>query len=289
MGEKKTAFSLPDERVKVKFIKRKIGIAAGVSDNHIISGGMLEGSYRKFPVPMLRSGGLKNVLTKEEKEFFEGPGGPYEGQNLSMYSDFWKDKYVTLYKIGTVLDLSSPYDYLKYKMLLGWDSIIASSLKVFKENPSPAYQFYLERDGEETRLKSKELAVTKQAWKNFNKIEDNREVLSAVIFLMTGKKVADNSNMEYLNTEVEKLVDAKADKFNELIGDAQFETKVLIANAERAGIIKKSKGQYETKDGLPITEKGQPATIQNVVAFINDPVNNEVKELILSRLDNIKE
>jgi hypothetical protein len=148
MGEK---FELPSEKVKVRFVKRKVGIASDVSDNHIISGGMLEGSYRKFPVPMLRGGGLKNVLTKEEKEFFEE--GPYEGQSLSMYSKFWDTQWVTLEKLGIILDLSVPQDYIKYKILLGWTSVIAGSLKEFTDNPSPAYQFYLERDGEEVRLK----------------------------------------------------------------------------------------------------------------------------------------
>ena len=66
MGEtkKKVGFKLPGGTVKIKFIKRKQGMAANVKDNHIISGGMLEGSVKKFPVPMLRSGALKNVLTE---------------------------------------------------------------------------------------------------------------------------------------------------------------------------------------------------------------------------------
>lgn len=287
MGENNKGFTLPEEKVVIKFIKRKIGIAADVKDNHIISGGMLEGSYRKFPVPMMRNGGLKNVLTKEEKEFFEKE--VYQGKSLSMYSDFWDTRYVTLEKLDTILDLSLPEDYIKYKILLGWDAVIAPSLSVYKTSPTPGYQFYMEREGEETRLKSKSLSITKTAWKNFNKIENNREVLSAIIFLMAGKQVAANASLEYLNTEVEKLVDSKAQAFNDLIADSQFETQVLIANAERAGIIKKVKGAYFTKDELPLTEKGQPATIQNVVAFLNNPLNNEVKELILSRLDNIKE
>jgi len=179
-------------------------------------------------------------------------------------------------------------DYLKYKVLLGWNSVIAPSLKVFKEAPTAAYMFYLEKEGEEANISAKGLNHTKQAWKNFAKIESNSDVLSAVIFLMTGKITAQNAKIDYLNNEVEKIVDMKAEKFNTLMGDAQFETKVLISNAERAGIIKRVKGQYQTKDGLPLTAKGQPATVENVVTFINNPINNEVKELILSRLDNIK-
>ena len=286
MGETSEKFDLPGGKVKIKFIKRKQGMAANVKDNHIISGGMLEGSYRKFPVPMLRNGGLKNILTKGEKEFFESE--VYDGQSLSMYSKFWDDFYVTLEKLDTQLDLDVPEDYIKYKLLLGWDKVIAPSLKVFKSAPTAQYQFYLEREGEEEAIASKSLSSTKLAWKNFNKIEDNKDVLAAVIFLMTGKIASQNAKMTYLNTQVEQLVDGRAEKFNNLIADAQFESQVLVANAERAGIIKKVKGAYETEDGLALTDIGQPATVKNVVAFLNDPKNNEVKELILSRLDNLK-
>lgn len=289
MGEtkKKYNFQLPEETVKVRFIKKKVGIAADVADNHIIAGGMLEGAYRKFPVPMLRSGGLKNVLTEDEKEFLEER--IYQGQSLSMYSKFWDDKFVTLEKTGGTLRLSDPADYLKYKILLGWNQIVAPSLNVFKQSPSAAYQFYLERDGEDNEIRSKELDTVKMAWRNFAKIEEDEDILSAVIYLMSGKKVSASAKITHLNTEVSKLVDKSAEKFNALVGDAQFETKVMLASAEKAGIILKNKGAYETKDGLPLTEKGRPATYDNVLAFINDPLNNEVKELILNRIENIKE
>lgn len=281
-------FELPNEKVHVRFIKRKTGMAADVNDNHVISGGMLEGAYKKFPVPMLRSGAMKNVLNKAEKFFFENE--IFSGQNLGVYGkdSFWNTFYVTLEKVGTVLDLSIPNDYLKYKVLLGWNSVIAPSLKEYKENPSPAYMFYLEREGEEAKITSKSLEVKKKAWKNFDKIEDNRDVLAATIFLMSGKKVAGNAKLDYLNTEVERIVDRLPEKFNKLVGDAQFETKILVANAERAGLIKIVNRQYETEDGLAITSKGQ-TKVDNVVDFLNDPMNNEVKELLIDRLDNIKE
>lgn len=288
MGEKKEkAFELPDGKVTVKFVKRKVGMAAGVGDDHVISGGMLEGATKRFAAPMTRSGGIKNILTKAEKDFFEGE--IHTGQNLSSYGDFWKQFYVRIEKSGMILDLSNPADYLKYKLLLGWDSIIAPSLKQYKESPLATYQFYMEMEGEDMRMKSKSLNITKTAWKNFNKVEDDAETLAAIIFLMTGKKVAGNAKLTYLNTQVEKLVDAKPEKFNDLIADTHFDSKIFVANAERAGIIIKTKTGYETKDGLPVTAKGKANSIDNVVNFVLDPVNNEVKELILSRLENIKE
>lgn len=285
MGETKQGFTLPNKKVTIRLAKRKIGMAANVSDNHVIAGGMLEGAVKKFSAPMTRSGGIKNVLTGEELKFYE----ELYNRNMSSYGDFWKDFYVMLEKSGKILDLSDPRDYLEYKVLLAYNGIIAPSLKEYKEHPLPSYQFYMEEEGEDMRIKSKELSITKKAWKNFNKIEDDQETLAAVIFLMTGKKVSANAKLSYLNTEVEKLVDRVPDKFNKLIEDTQFDTKVFVANAERAGIIVKTKTGYETKDGLPVTGKGKANTLDNVVSFILDPVNNEVKELIASRLENIKE
>ncbi len=284
---KKVNFKLPDEKVSVRFVKRKIGMAANVSDNHVISGGMLEGAYKKFSAPMTRSGGVKNILTGEELKYYQEEIFP--GQNMSAYGDYWKNFYVEIEKSGMILNLNDSLDYLKYKVLLAWTSIIAPSLKEYKTNPLPTYQFYMEKEGEDMRMKSKSLNITKQAWKNFNKVEDDQETLAAIIFLMNGKKVASTSKLAYLNTEVEKIVDAKPEKFNELIDDMQFEMRVFVANAERAGIIIKTKSGYKTKDDLPVTGKGKAATTSNVVSFLLDPVNTDVKELIASRLDNIKE
>jgi len=286
MGEKKTAFTLPQKKVTIRLAKRKIGMAANVSDNHVIAGGMLEGAVKKFSAPMTRSGGIKNVLTGDELAFFEEI---FQGQNMSAYGDFWKNFYVNIEKSGKILDLQEPRDYLEYKVLLAYTGIIAPSLKSFKEHPLASYQFYMEEEGEDMKIKSKELSVTKKAWKNFNIVEDDQETLAAILFLMTGKKVSANAKLNYLNTEVEKLVDRIPEKFNALISEAQFTTKVFVANAERAGIIIKTKTGYETKDGLSITAKGKSNSIDNVVSFLLDPVNNEVKELVLSRLDNIKE
>jgi len=285
MGEREE-FTLPGGIVKIKFVKRAKGLAANVKDDHIISGGMLEGSYRKFPVPMTRNGSLKNVLTKAEKEFFETK--VYDGQSLSVYSKFWDDFLVTVGKLDTILRLDDPREYLQYKVLKGWDSVFAPSLKDFKEHPKPSYQFILEREGEADEMSSKSLAETKLAWKNLSKIEEDEETLSAIIFLMRGKNVATTASLDLLNQQVEAIVDKNAPEFNKLIKDAQFESKIMLANAERAGIIVKDAGQYSTEDGLPITEKGKPATIENVIKFFNDPLNNEVKELVKARLDNIK-
>ena len=67
----KNTFTLPQKQVVVKYIKRKKGMASNVSEDHVISGGMLSGSFKKYQTPLLKNGSLANVLTREEKTYLE--------------------------------------------------------------------------------------------------------------------------------------------------------------------------------------------------------------------------
>lgn len=287
MGEKSKGFVLPNETVTVRFIKKSKGLAATVKENHIISGGLLEGATRRFSVPMLRNGGLKNILTIEEKQYLES--GPFMGVNLSVYGDFWADYTVRLGKEDTKLDLNNPEDYLKYKVLVAWDQVIAPSLEEYTKTKRPSYQYLMIKSGEEQKALSKNLSLTKQAWKLYAKIENNRDILISILNLLSNKKVSNNSSIDFIQTEVETLVQTRQKDFVTIMQDADFETKSLIALAENEGIIIKKSGKYETVDGLSLANRGDLATLKNAVKFLNDPRNQEVVDLIKARLENTKE
>ena len=68
-GEKEQTFTLPNETVEIRYIKKQTGTI--VDPRHVAYGGLLEGKGRTFPVQMLRNGNYANVLTKEEKKYFE--------------------------------------------------------------------------------------------------------------------------------------------------------------------------------------------------------------------------
>jgi len=114
MGEVlKNDFTLPSDVITVKYIKRKKGMASNVGDDHVISGGMLSGSIKKFQAPLLKNGSIANVLTREEKVYLEEA----TGLDLSVYGDFWTTHYVTLFKDDNLFDLSNPMDYISYKIM----------------------------------------------------------------------------------------------------------------------------------------------------------------------------
>ena len=62
-----TISCLRNEKIKVRFIKRN----NGMPDNHVLSGGMAEGSKMTLVVPRLNTGTFVNVLTDAEKSFLE--------------------------------------------------------------------------------------------------------------------------------------------------------------------------------------------------------------------------
>src|SRR5690606_4932326 len=107
------------------------------------------------------------------------------GVNLSVYGDFWADYTVRLGKEDTTLMLSNPEDYLKYKVLVAWDQVIAPSLEEYNKTKRPSYQYYMVKEGEEQKILSKDLSVTKKAWKLYAKIESNRDILISILNLLS--------------------------------------------------------------------------------------------------------
>jgi len=90
-------------------------MAAHVDENHVISGGMLSGSRKKFCAPLQKNGNIANILTAEEKEFLEKE----TGLNLSVYGEFWQTFYVSLFKddANNRFDMSNPMDYISIRIL----------------------------------------------------------------------------------------------------------------------------------------------------------------------------
>ena len=274
--ESKNDFKLPNKEITVKFIKRKKGMAANVEDNHVISGGMLENSVKKFCAPALRNGVVANILTTEEKDFLE----KNTGLNLSAYSDYWHTKYVLLYKQSTKnqLNLNNPSDYISYKILLANKDDIAPSWKVRKNKQT--YQFAITEENEVGYENKKKLDVTKNAWKEYSKIENNREMLLAVISLLQDRQVSPDSDLEWIQGEVEKRVDEKPVEFLTLIKDPTFEIQALIKKAINKKVVVTKNKQLYTEDGIKLASKGEVASFTKAVRFLKDPKNQEIKDLI---------
>jgi len=286
MGEKlkeiESTFTLPEKTVTIKYINRKKGMASNVGDDHVISGGMLSGSVKRFQVPLLRNGSLKNVLTNEEKEYLESQ----TGLNLSIYGEFWSNHFVALFKDDNRLDLGNPMDYISYKILMSLKDDIAPSWG--ERNLKQTYQFVITSSDEELTEKKQGLDNKKEAFKLYGKIEDDKEKLIGILKLLTNKPISKDATLKWLQSQVEEFLDKKPESFVAMLKDSKLETKLLVQNAEDKGVIVKSGNKYATSDGLDLCENGQIPTFENAIAYLDNPKHQEVRSLIEAKLSSKK-
>ena len=283
MGEvlEKT-FTLPEKKVTVKYIKRKKGMASNVSEDHVISGGMLSGSVKRYCTPLMRNGSLANVLNSAEKEELE----KLTGLNLSIYSDFWKEHAISLFKEDNLLDLSNPLDYISYKILLSYKNDICHTWS--ERNLKQTYEFVIVSGDEEINEKKVGFDSKKEAFKLYGKIEDDKDKLLGILKLLTNKPISPDSTLNWLQTRVEEFIDSKPSLFVDLMKDSKFETKLLIQSAEEKGYVKKSGNKYSTIDGLDLCENGQIPTFENAVAYLDNPKHQDVRGIIEAKLSSKK-
>ena len=281
----KKSFTLPDETVIVKYIARNRGMASNVDKNHVISGGMLQNSVKKFSAPLQRNGSIANILSKDEKEFLES----ITGLDLSVYGEFWNTHFVSLHKedASNILDLSNPMDYIDYKILLSLSkNDIATSWA--DRNKNQTYQFAITREHEEMLETKGKYDSKKEAFKLYGKIEDSKEQLLGVLKLLTNKNLSKDSKLDWLQHEVEKVVDKEPQKFLNVVKDKSLFTKILINEAIEKGIVVKKANKYSTIDGLELCEAGEVPTFDNAVRYLDELRNQEVRTIIEAKLEKAK-
>lgn len=278
---KESSFTLPNEIVIVKHVPRRKGMAANVESNHVISGGMLIGSVKKFSAPLQKNGTIANILTEDEKVYLE----KITGANLSVYGDFWKTFFVSLYKESenNRFDLSQPYDYISIKLLEKYKDDVAPTWE--DRNKKSSYEFVITRADEELNEQKQKYNSKKEAFKLYGKIEDDKEKLIGVLKLLTNKPISKETSLKWVQTKIEEFIDTMPSLFISTVHDSSFETKILINNAVDAGIIKISGNKYITTDGLELAQQGQIPTFDNAVRYLDSPKNQEVRAIIEAKLD----
>lgn len=282
---------LRKEIITVRHINKQTG---NIRDpKHVLYGGMSDNATRTYTVPLLRSGALCDVLTKDEKAFLEEYMG-LEPNALSVYkkeNNFWDTSNdegvskVILHKHDNHLDLSNPVDYIKYKILLANKERIAPSIKELQDNPKATYEYVIMSDQEDTAAIKTNISTKMQCYKELGKIEDNADILRLVIETIDGRGMAPSSKIEILQNKANDLIQANARLFLSTVTDKLLPTKVLIKKAIESGIIsKRGDYLYMRKDGMPLCGDGQEPTFNIAAAFLNEPKNQELKFSIEAQL-----
>lgn len=282
---------LKKEKVFVKFVPQKNGIAP---DNpaHVLYGGMADGAFSTYCVPMLRStGNYKNILTNEEKEFLENALG-LDYNALSVYrkeNNYWDGYKVRVPKEGLHLDLSDPEDYIKYKVLLANTEFIAPSVQELEDRHKATYRFVLAREEDTTNLENSKMDATMLSYKEFGKIENDLDTMRVLVELLDGRPFAANTPAEFLRSRINILIQADPKKFARQITDPMLHAKVLIRRGLELGkLTKRGDFYYLKSDNSPLCEAGEEPTLSIAARYINLPAHQDIKFILESEVGNAK-
>lgn len=282
---------LRNERVIVRHINRA---SEKIKDpKHVLFGGMANGAIHGYTVPMAPNGMLVSVLTKEEQEFLEHVMG-LEANALSVFrekNNYWDTSSevnfaeVELGKNDTILDLSIPTDYIKYKVLLTNKDSICPSMKAYQDTPKASYEYILISEGDSDKAAIRNVNTRKEAYKLLGKIEDDYDILRFIVESLEGRPISEKTKIELLQAKVDDLIQANAGLFVKTASDDMLPTKVLIKKGIRAGVIsKRGDYLYLTSDNTPLCANGQEPTLNVAAAYLNLPRNQELKFIIEAKV-----
>lgn len=276
-------FELPNRKVKVKPIRRKGGwLAPGHEASFLF-----KGSYYEMTVAVDERNRVVNPLTREEQEFFEDPirSGLDFGKGDLNTTKKKEDNYWFTSKARlrlkdeiTHLDLSNAEDYLLYKILLTCKDIIAPNAD--SQFSKGSYKFVIVEEDHEVAVEVAKADAKMQAYTEFGAIRKDAKKLRHVLMVMGAKKVARNSELSFLNAEVNKLIEANPTRFINTVTDKHLEAKILIQEAVTARALKVDGTTYSLPSGDKIGDN-----ISEAIEFLNSKKNQEHRVILESRVD----
>jgi len=286
----KGTFSLPQEKVLVKpIIRQGQWLPKGHSGNW-----MYDNTKITITVPIDRdTGKLKNPLTKEEQEFFESSksGFDFSPGELSPYrkkDNYWSNYQVFIRKteeivgddtVLRVLDLSDPSHYLEYKVLMSNTSLsggrVAPSWEE-REN-SGDYKIVLVREGQQHVDKVRKSDKMKKAYAYFGKLDSSADKMYDFLYVYylnnaDMKRPSQTSSKDFLQSEIQDIVDKDVDGFLEIANDEEgYELKLLVMRAVEKGVLNYSRTSgFETQESVPLGR-----SLPQAVIFLKDTRNQE--------------
>ena len=277
---------LRKERVIVRFVPKENDNI--VDRKHVAFGGMMDGAVRGFTVPVLSNGTYKNVLTDNEKTFLEEVLG-LEVNGLSVYNkkdNYWDNFLIKLTKQDTILDLSDPEDYIKYKVLLANKDLVAPSMKQLREARRATYEYVIMEPNEEFSDSRNRVNNTMKCYEEFGAIKDKFDILRCIIETVDGRTVANNTKIEFLQAKATDLIASNPKLFLETITDPLLNTKVIIKKAVEANLIsKRGEYYYFREDGSPLCGPNEDPTFTIAARYLSLPENQELKFAIEAKLN----
>ena len=203
-------------------------------------------------------------------------------------NNYWFNFQVILQKYDNYLDLNSPDDYIRYKVLLLNDNVIAPDLKTLQDYPKATYEFVIIREDEEAQMSQRKVTTTVESYMEYGKISADAATLRLIYENMTGKPLADNEPLVKLQDKVVGLIQMDSKMFLKIVKDPLLPTKVLLRDGIAAGVISNRSGLlFLREDNSPLCSTGE-STLSNAAAYLDEPKNQELLMMISAKVKAYK-
>jgi hypothetical protein len=267
---------LLNKKVQVLPIHRKGGF---LPENHD-GAFMFTGTKMRIAVPYnAQTQRLVDPFTNEERDWLEtNPDLSFQKGDLSVHKKggYLKKYHITLDKSGKILDLSDPHDFITYKILLANKELVAPTYE--DRMKKGTYKFMMVDMDHQVQKTAKEAAFMENVWIEFGSIKNSVSKLGGVLKMYNAKfstnlKIPANPSIEFLTSEVKKIIDENPNEFVKIVSDPTFGIKSFIQDANDAGVIVKiGKNKYAF-----VGEPDDNYTLDELVEILDPNGKNQEK------------
>ena len=236
--------------------------------------------YHRFPkckdtvIAQYGRAGYATGLTEEEEKELEKKLSLQNG-TLNKYSTYWRDYTIVLTDKQKTLKLDNPKDFLDYKILFA-SKRVANSVNDLSATPKAEYVLYdAEEDAKKDNLVVKE---KRKAYKKFSSLttKEMRDVLK-----LMGKR-AENASDTLVENTLNDIIEKDPKEFNNIIGIADFKTRVFIEDLVAINALRIRGGHYMFGDNAIGHD------IETAVGYLKSPKNQDIVLSLKSKLQASK-
>jgi hypothetical protein len=234
-------------------------------------------TYERLTVQRESSTGMLNTgLTEEDERRLEKLLRLKEGA-LSKYNpEFWDNFYFNADAKGKTLDLNNPNHELEYKVMLAHSFFANSETERFD---SPSARYVLTSAVEEAKIEGAKTKTRREAYKKFSNMS-TQELIDIHNVINPTKKLSVASNIDLVQSAVEKIVIETPDLFLSTLGDTSFKMKAFIDKCIQAKLVVKAGPKYTLQGGERLG-----STLAETLDYLNNPENQDVYISLKTKLE----
>lgn len=278
-------FTIPEKTIIVKPIMRPRNSL--ITDPEHEAFFLVGNATITYCLPVDKYGNLLNPFTSKEEQSWLERELDVDLNFHKNKDNFWHKFRVRLGKDQRKLNLQNPKHYLEYLVLKANSLFIAPDGD--KMSDKATYRYALVSEEFETKQSEKKADLEIEAYMHLGKLRDDKDEM--IDFLKVyGRKVSDVSKSSFLVAELKKIIETDLQGFLTVARDQEnYEIKLLVAQAVECQAINKQGRKYHLPGGDDLCGPGDVPVIENVVAYLKNPANQDILTMLKARVKNAKD